>query len=99
MAHDAYRITSAPSRPRRGGVVRGLLAVAALLITAADALITALIGIPPIGWMWRQVAAVITSTYRRAAARPGPIPGSEPVLITTVRVVQIPPPDEETTNG
>lgn len=45
-------------------VGRGLAAVARLLLTALDALITAAIGIPPIGWCARRVAGLIRETYR-----------------------------------
>jgi hypothetical protein len=91
---DAYRITSAPGPARQGGAWRGVLAVIALFVTAADALATALIGIPPVGWLCGQVAAVIRSTYRRAAYRPPPAPA--PVLITG-RIV--PPIEKEHTSG
>jgi hypothetical protein len=45
-------------------VGRGLAAVARLFLTALDALITAAVGIPPIAWCARQVAALIRETYR-----------------------------------
>lgn len=45
-------------------VGRGLVAVARLLLSALDALITAAIGIPPIGWCARQIGALIRETYR-----------------------------------
>lgn len=72
----AYRITSARSRMRRdrARVWRGLLAVVILLVSAVDALVTAVIGIPPIGWMWRRVSEVI-----RAEAFP---PGSPPAIVS-----------------
>lgn len=91
---DAYRITTAPGPARRqGGAWRGVLAVIALFVTAADELATALIGIPPVRWLCGQVAAVIRSTYRRAAHRP---PASTPVIITG-RIV--PPIEEARTDG
>lgn len=45
-------------------VGRGLAAVARLLLSALDALITAAIGIPPIGWCVRRLAGAIRETYR-----------------------------------
>lgn len=69
-----YRITTGPRPPRaartRHGTLRGLAAVAVLLLTAADALITALAGIPPLAWLWHQAADVIRATYRQAAWPP-----------------------------
>jgi hypothetical protein len=46
-------------------ILRGLAAVAALVATAADALVTALIGIPPVTWALRRVSRVIGEEYRR----------------------------------
>jgi hypothetical protein len=46
-------------------VMRGLVAVAVLIITAADALMTAVIGVPPITWTWRRVRTVLSDEYRR----------------------------------
>jgi hypothetical protein len=70
-----YQITTGPRPPRssgpRYGRLRGLAAVAVLLLTAADALITALAGIPPLAWLWHQAADIIRATYRQAA-RPTP---------------------------
>jgi hypothetical protein len=55
--------TYTPARTWRT-VGRGLTAVARLLLTALDALITAAVGIPPIAWCARQAGAVIQETYR-----------------------------------
>ena len=70
----AYRITSGSRPPRvrgtRYGTMRGLAAVAVLFLTAADALMSALAGIPPLAWMWRQLADVIRATYQQAAWPP-----------------------------
>lgn len=93
---DAYRITAAPAPPRAhrwGGAWRGVLAVITLFVTAADALATSLIGIPPVGWMCRQVLAVIRATYQRAANRP---PAPAPVIVTG-RIV--PPIERDHTDG
>lgn len=69
-----YRIITGPRPPRaagpRYGRLRGLAAVAKLLLTAADALITALAGIPPLAWMWGQAADIIRAAYRQAAWPP-----------------------------
>jgi hypothetical protein len=53
-----------PRPPRT--VLRGLLAVAALLATAADALVTAVLGVPRLAWLARRVAAACGEEYRRA---------------------------------
>jgi hypothetical protein len=69
-----YRITTGPRPPRssgpRYGTLRGLAAVAVLFLTAADALITALAGIPPLAWLGHQAADIIRATYRQAAWPP-----------------------------
>jgi hypothetical protein len=46
-------------------ILRGLAAVAALLATAVDALITAVIGIPPVTWALRRIRRAIGEEYRR----------------------------------
>ncbi len=46
-------------------ILRGLAAVAALVATAADALVTALIGIPPVTWVLRRISRAIGEEYRR----------------------------------
>jgi hypothetical protein len=56
-------MTYTPRRTWRT-VGRGLAAVARLLLSALDALITAAVGIPPIAWCARQFAGVIRETYR-----------------------------------
>lgn len=48
-------------------VLRGLAAVAYLFISAADELVSALIGIPRMGWMAGQVGDLAADRYRRAA--------------------------------
>lgn len=45
-------------------VGRGLAAVARLLLSALDALITAAVGIPPIAWIARQLAGALRDQYR-----------------------------------
>lgn len=45
-------------------VRRGLVAVAVLLLTAADALLTAAVGIPPVAWCARRIGAVVREAYR-----------------------------------
>ncbi|REE96641.1 hypothetical protein [Thermomonospora umbrina] len=67
----------AQDRPRSGRwarmrpVLRGLLAVALLLVTAVDALLTALIGVRPLVPLLRSLAAVLADEYR--AGRVGAI--------------------------
>jgi hypothetical protein len=72
---DPYRITTAPSRRRTARTWHGILAVLALFLTAADALGTAVIGIPPVAWLWGRLAAVVTAAYR------GTDPSGTPVTI------------------
>jgi len=59
-----------PPRPRspRGfrAVLRGLAAVALLFITAADALLTAVLGVPRMTWLARRVTAACGEEYQRA---------------------------------
>lgn len=45
-------------------VGRGLAAVAAFLLSAVDALVTAALGVPPIAWTARQLAAMVREAYR-----------------------------------
>lgn len=78
-----YQITAAPQRPRparpRWGRLRGLAAVAALLLTAADTLISAVTGWPPAVRTWRRLADRISAAYRHGAAlRPRPAPMISP---------------------
>jgi len=53
-------------RPRRTwrAVLRGVVAVAALFLSAGDALLSAATGIPPVAWCVRQFAAVVREAYR-----------------------------------
>jgi hypothetical protein len=46
-------------------IARGLRAVAALLASAADALISAAVGLPPLAWLWRRARAELAEEYRR----------------------------------
>lgn len=50
---------------RLRSILRGLAAVAALAATAADALVTAVIGIPPVTWALRRICRAIGEEYRR----------------------------------
>lgn len=45
-------------------VGRGLAVAAALILSALDALATAALGIPPIGWLARRSAALVRDAYR-----------------------------------
>lgn len=42
----------------------GLRAVARLFASAADQLVTARVGIPPLTWLGRQIAAAVRQAYR-----------------------------------
>jgi hypothetical protein len=42
----------------------GLHAVAVFLLSGLDALVTAAVGLPPVAWIVRQVAAVVREAYR-----------------------------------
>lgn len=61
QAYDKQR--AAAGRLRAIG--RGLVAVAALLLTALDALITARLGLPRLAWVGRRVRREIADEYRR----------------------------------
>jgi hypothetical protein len=74
-------MTYTPNRSWRT-VGRGLAAVARLLVSAADALITAAVGVPPIGWCVRQLVAAIRETYRLGRF-------GEPSTCTDVAVVVV----------
>lgn len=50
-----------------GAVMRGLLAVAALFAGAADALVSAWLGLPRLGWLARRIGEATASEYRRGA--------------------------------
>jgi hypothetical protein len=87
-------MTLPASQPRQRcpwGRMRGTLAVASLLLSALDHLVTALIGWPPVAWMARAIAAPITETWR--TARRGP--RRTPIAIITIRT----PPAPERTTG
>jgi hypothetical protein len=55
-------------RQRLAGVLRGLLGVALLLAGALDALITACLGIRPVGPRLVELGGVIADRYRLARA-------------------------------
>jgi hypothetical protein len=48
-------------------VLRGLAAVAGLFASAADALVSACLGLPRLGWVARRVGETAASEYRRRA--------------------------------
>jgi hypothetical protein len=77
---------TAPHR-RPWGRTHGTLAVAALLLSAADHLATALIGLPPIAWCARTIAAPVRDAWRAAAWWSAP---AEPVAIITIRPTTTP---------
>ena len=61
----AERRARTPRSPR--GVLRGLAAVAALFAGAADALLSAFLGVPRLGWLARRVGEAAAGEYRRRA--------------------------------
>jgi hypothetical protein len=52
---------------------RGVRAVAALLLSAADALLSAVVGRPPAAWYGRQVALPIITAYRSGSSVPAEV--------------------------
>lgn len=48
---------------RTRGVFRGLLAVAAWVLSAVDALASALIGVPPFAWCAKRAASTVRAVY------------------------------------
>lgn len=73
-------ITTAHRRRRRWGRVRGTIAVAMLLLTALEALLSAVTGWPPVTWTARRIAAPFAAAWRSAAWRTIPS-----VPIVTIR--------------
>jgi hypothetical protein len=63
------RITTAPRRRRPWGRLRGTGAVAVLLISALDHLVSAITGLRPLAVTIRQFAAPIAAAWRSAAWR------------------------------
>jgi hypothetical protein len=83
-----YTVTACPA-PRKScrEVLRGLRAVAVLLLSAADALIAALLGVPTVARMWGRLAAlwpVVRTAYRH---------GAHPVLSPAIPINPIDPSD------
>jgi hypothetical protein len=82
-----YQITNAPPPARpRWGRLRGLAAVALLILTAADDLISAATGWPHAARIWRDLSRPIRTAYRRGTAPAVPaliIPASQPERETT----------------
>ena len=62
---ERERRARTPRSPR--AVLRGLAAVAALFAGAADALVSAFLGVPRMGWLARRVGETAASEYRRRA--------------------------------
>ena len=61
--------TKRPARTPRSpqAVLRGLAAVAALFAGAADALLTAFLGVPRLGWLAQRVCETAAGEYQRRA--------------------------------
>jgi hypothetical protein len=60
-----------PSRPVRRSpwaIVRGVVAVALLIAGALDALVSAWLGTPRLGWLARRAAAACVDEYRLRAS-------------------------------
>lgn len=64
---EVYTRRSARTPRSARAVLRGLAAVAALFAGAADALVSACLGIPRMGWMAQQVGETAAGEYRRRA--------------------------------
>jgi hypothetical protein len=78
-------ITAAPRRRRPWGRLHGAVAVAALLLSGLDQLISAVTGWPPLAYACRRAAAPIAAVYRAASSRPSAAP---PVV--TIYAVPLP---------
>ncbi|TDC55586.1 hypothetical protein E1281_11675 [Actinomadura sp. KC345] len=66
-----FRVQAPPGRSaweRLGPVVRGLLAVLALLATAVDALVTALLGTAPLAPRLHRAGRIVADEYRAGHA-------------------------------
>jgi hypothetical protein len=72
------RTRATRSRARSWRRVRGTVAVAALLLSAADHLAAALAGIPPLGYMARRAGGVLADEWRSATRSPRP---GRPIVI------------------
>jgi hypothetical protein len=62
-------ITTAPDRPRRWGRLRGTWAVIALLLSALDHLVAAVIGCLPIAVIVRRFAVPVAAAWRSGRRR------------------------------
>jgi hypothetical protein len=82
------------ARRRPWGRTHGTIAVAALLATALDDLLTAVIGWPPVRYVARRFARPIADAWRSAAWRSTP---REPVAIITIRTPERTPSDANPT--
>jgi hypothetical protein len=75
-----YTVTACPARRKSWReILRGLRAVAALLLSAADALIAALLGVPTVAHVWGRLAPVIRAAYRHGAYPPVLSPAPPPM--------------------
>lgn len=74
-------ITTAPRRRRRWGRLRGTAAVIVLLLSALEALVSAVTGWPPLTCIVRRFAAPVAAAYRTGARRT--VPAGPPVIIRT----------------
>jgi hypothetical protein len=60
-------ITTAPRHRRPWGRLRGTAAVALLLLSALEQLVSAATGFPPASWRIRKLTAPVRVTWREAA--------------------------------
>jgi hypothetical protein len=81
-----------PPRRPRFRVLRGALAAAALLLSAAETLLSAVTGWRRPSRVARELAAAYRDAWRRGAPRPSPIPPPSVVSVTTIK-------EEDTTDG
>ncbi len=76
MTPPAVVITHGRRRARLAGTrrrARGIGAVIALVLSAADVLLSAVTGMPRPGYVARQLGRPVADAYRRAAGIPPPV--------------------------
>lgn len=72
-----HPVTDAPRRTRARrdwrAVARGVWAVIALCVSAADHLVAALAGTRPVAWCARAFGSALREEYRRTRGAPAPV--------------------------
>lgn len=86
-----HLVTTANRRRRRWGRIRGTAAVAVLLLSAGESLLSAVTGWPPVSRTARRIAAPFAAAWRSAAFRPVP---AGPLV--TIRTPAAPASEERT---